>query len=161
DVNGNPCATTPTSPCSVPLGSSVNDSATLTGANPGTGSPGTGAGGTVTYSLFPNGTCTAPATSTQTVTVTDANVPNSTPFTPTAGSYSYQASYSGDAQDVAPPPSACEPFNVGKSPTTTATTVFDASTNAALTGNEQAGTSVYDTSSVSGQQDGIVPTGTV
>jgi len=103
DLNGTPCTT---APCSISLGGTVNDSATLTGAA-------SNASGTVTYSLFSNGTCTTPATSTQTVNVTNATVPNSANFTPTvAGSYSYQATYSGDSADVGPVTSPCEPFSV-------------------------------------------------
>src|SRR5262249_32605034 len=57
--------------------------------------------------------CAAPPTSTQTVNVTSATVPNSAPFTPTAaGSYSYQATYSGDSINVGPVTGPCEPFTV-------------------------------------------------
>src|SRR5215467_4498769 len=151
DVNGVACAT---SPCNVPLGSTVNDSATLTNAA-------STAGGTVTYSRFTNGTCSGTASNTQTVTVTNGQVPNSSSFTPTAGSYSYQATYSGDGIDIGPVTSPCEPFTVGKAATTTATVVFDAATNAPWAGTEPTGSSAYDTSTVSGKQDGVVPTGTV
>jgi hypothetical protein len=136
------------------IGSTVHDTATLSGST-------SNAGGTVVYSFFTNGTCTAPASSNQTVTVSSAAVPNSSNTSPlTAGSYSYQATYSGNSSNAGTT-SACEPFSVGKAPTTVSTTVFDAFTNAAWSGTEQTGASAYDTSSVGGQVDGITPTGTI
>ncbi len=53
--------------------------------------------GTVTYQLFANGTCAAPATSSQSVTIAAGAVPNSAATAPlAAGTYGYLASYSGD-----------------------------------------------------------------
>jgi Bacterial Ig-like domain (group 3) len=71
--------------------------------------------GTVTYSYYTNGSCTAPAQSTQTVTLNpDGSVPDSSTTTALdPGSYSYQASYSGDAIYPAST-GACEPFTVAK-----------------------------------------------
>ena len=55
--------------------------------------------GTVTYSFFDNATCTGPAATTQTVTLSGGAVPNSSATGAlAAGSYSFQATYSGDAQ---------------------------------------------------------------
>src|SRR5262249_35292441 len=82
------------------------------------------AGGTVTYSQFDNGTCAGTATTTQTVTVTNAVVPDSSTFTPSAvGSYSYRAQYSGDTTTLIhlPATSACEPFRGRKAPGPTTT----------------------------------------
>src|SRR5262249_15789522 len=97
-----------------------------------------------------------------TVTLTASGaVPNSTTVGPlAAGSYSFQATYSGDA-NYAGSTGPCEPFSLGIPSTQTATTVFDAGTNAPWAGTESTGASAYDTSSVSGEQGGIVPTGTV
>jgi hypothetical protein len=110
----------------------VHDTATLTGAS-------SNASGTVTYSLFTNGTCTAPASTTQDVSVTNHIVPDSDTFTPTSpGSYSYQAVYSGNN---GPPQnlgatSPCEPFIVvapTATPTNTPVTPTNTPTNTPVT----------------------------
>jgi len=115
----------------VPPGTSVTDSATLTGANVAT------AGGTVTYSVFSDAACKVSAGSPTTVNVTGGSVPNSSAVTlSTPGTYYWVASYSGDSTN-GPSASACgaETETVaaaGKAP------VVDDSSN--LTGN----TSVTD-----------------
>jgi LPXTG-motif cell wall-anchored protein len=108
-----PAITTSLSHASIPVGGSVHDSATLTGATQS-------AGGTVEYRFYPSlGACdtdtgafpgTAPTggTSAGTVTVTDAVVPNSNDVTfPNAGTFFWAAFYSGDANNAATD-SACE-----------------------------------------------------
>jgi hypothetical protein len=128
--------------------------------------------GTVTYTLFDNGACTSPAQeenrphaiiSTQTVALNpDGTVPNSANTSPlTPGDYSFDASYSGDSNYDPSGVSDCEPFSVADGPTTTATVLKDAATNQNWAGTETAGATAYDTSSVSGEAGGIVPTGTV
>jgi hypothetical protein len=80
----------------VPPGTSVTDSATLTGANVAT------AGGTVTYSVFSDAACTVSAGSSTTVNVANGSVPNSNPVTlSTPGTYYWVASYSGDSTNGA------------------------------------------------------------
>lgn len=92
--------TTALSAASVQVGAAVSDSATLSGAT-------STAGGTVTYSVYSNSTCTTLAASGGTVTVNDGSVPSSSPVSlTTAGTYYWQASYSGDAEN-APTTSAC------------------------------------------------------
>jgi hypothetical protein len=77
---------------SVPTGTAVTDAAVLTGTNAST------AGGTVTYTVFSDNTCATSAGSGGTVTVTDGAVPASTVVTlASAGTYYWQASYSGDS----------------------------------------------------------------
>ncbi len=132
----------------VPVGTTVHDTATLSGAS-------SNAGGTVTYQRFNNGACSGTPASTQTVTVTNAIIPDSSPFTPTsAGSYSYNALYSGDGPSGPnlPATSACEPLTVTTlSPTITTTVVPGTSISL--------GTAVHDTATLSG---GFSPiTGTV
>lgn len=75
----------------VPAGTAVSDTATLSGANIAT------AGGTVAYTQYTNSGCTAGATSAGTKTVANEVVPSSEALTPAAGTYYWQASYSGDA----------------------------------------------------------------
>ncbi|MGH9169774.1 MAG: hypothetical protein ACRD0Z_02715, partial [Acidimicrobiales bacterium] len=117
--------------------------------------------GTVTYSYFADGECSGTATLTDQVTLAGGNVPKSSTQGPLpAGSYSFDAAYSGNKR-YAPSLSACEPFSVELAPSGVATTVFDASTGLAWSGTEATGASAYDTSAVSGEQGSIVPSGTV
>ena len=58
------------------------------------------AGGTVTYSYYTNNTCSTGKVSLAAVTVTAGAVPNSATVTfNTAGTYYWQAVYSGDANN--------------------------------------------------------------
>ena len=100
-----PTITTTLSNSTVPAGSSVYDTATLSGATPN-------AGGTVTYVLFSDGNCTGNSTVVSVVTVTGALVPNSAShFFGNVGSYSWEAIYSGDANDSGAT-SSCEVLTV-------------------------------------------------
>jgi hypothetical protein len=128
--------------------------------------------GSVTYTLYDNGTCTAPEQvltrahaiiSTQTVQLnSDGTVPNSANTAPlTPGNYSFDASYSGDTNYDPSGRSECEPFSVGEGATSTTTVLKDATTGQNWAGTETAGATAYDTSTVSGEAGGIVPTGTV
>lgn len=82
------------------IGGSVYDTATLSGATPT-------AGGTVKYSVYTNNTCTAGKIDAGTVTVTGGVVPDSNPVTfNTAGTYYWQALYSGNSNNT-PATSAC------------------------------------------------------
>ncbi len=138
---------------SVAPGSSVNDTATLTGAL-------SSASGTVQYLLYSNLTCAGETPiSNQQVTVTNGVVPPSPAFTPAAGLYSYMAFYSGDSKDL-PARSSCEPFAVGTAAPSISTVVNNASTDQPVAGAVPAGASVYDTATInySGTE---VPTGTV
>jgi len=105
----------------ITVGGSVTDSVSLVGATPN-------AGGTVTYYYFSGGTCAGTATKVNKVNVSETvrnlivavTVPNSKPqqFNNT-GSYSWDASYSGDANN-APATSQCEKLTVKQaSPTIT------------------------------------------
>src|SRR2546422_4173 len=120
------------SPVAVGIASSctatVTDTATTGATNPtsqvifSSGFPSTGVPGTVTYTLFPNGACTAgTGTVVSTVTVGAANnVPSSGAVIPAApGSYSFNSTYSGDVNNNAVT-SACEPFTVIPAPSFTA-----------------------------------------
>src|SRR5207253_63166 len=109
-----PTITTTLSATTITVGSSVTDSSTMASFFQ--------AGGTVTYNRFSGATCAGTATVVSTVTVTNGVVPNSAAITPTpAGSYSFNAVYSGDANNNAAT-SACEPLTVNKaSPTITTT----------------------------------------
>ena len=88
-----PSIATTLSATTIEVGGTVHDSATLTGAT-------ATAGGTVTYTVYTNNTCTTGAQDAGTVTVTNGAVPDSNPITfNTAGDYFWQAVYSGDANN--------------------------------------------------------------
>jgi hypothetical protein len=93
-INLSPTIATTLSTTTASIGDPVHDSATLSGAT-------SGAGGTVTYSAYAGAnTCTGTDLLHSTVNVTNASVPDSANFTPSAaGSYSFQAVYSGDANN--------------------------------------------------------------
>lgn len=92
-INVSPTIDTTLTATTVSVGDSVHDSAALTGAT-------STAGGTVTYTVYTNNTCTADARDAGTVTVTDGLVPNSDALVfSTAGTFYWQAVYSGDANN--------------------------------------------------------------
>jgi hypothetical protein len=92
-VKTNPTITTTLSATSVDVGSTVHDSATLHDAT-------SDAGGTVTYTVYTNNTCTAGARDAGTVNVTNGAVPDSNALAfNTAGTFYWQAVYSGDAKN--------------------------------------------------------------
>jgi hypothetical protein len=90
----------------IPAGASVFASATLTGVT-------STAGGTVTYEYFSDSSCTGTATTVGSpVRVTNGQVPNSASQQfPNAGSYSWNAVYSGDSSN-APATSVCVSLTV-------------------------------------------------
>jgi hypothetical protein len=94
-TNLSPSIATTLSAESITVGGTVHDSATLTGAT-------ADAGGTVTYIVYTNDTCTEDPEDAGTKTVTNGVVPDSDPITfNTAGDYYWQAVYSGDANNNA------------------------------------------------------------
>ncbi len=96
------------------------------------------------------------------MTLSAGAVPNSGTQGPLgAGNYSFQATYSGDG-NFAGSTGPCEPFSLGLLDTSTATVVKDHGGNVVDAANPAAlGSQVHDTATVSGQVDGIVPSGTV
>src|SRR2546428_756428 len=115
-----PSITTTISSPSIVAGGSVSDSAKLTGST-------STAGGTVTYFLFTNGACTAPATIVSIVTVSNNVIPNSRPVVFNATTpYSFNATFSGDNNN-SPASSPCEPLVVQKDNSTIATSLLPAS----------------------------------
>lgn len=100
----------------VPAGSSVSDSATLSGTNSST------AGGTVTYNVYSDSGCAMTAAPADKENVTNGSVANSSAVTlTTPGTYYWTASYSGDPNN-GPSASTCGSETVtvtavGKPPT--------------------------------------------
>jgi hypothetical protein len=92
-VKASPSITTTLSATSVDVGSTVHDSATLSGAT-------SDAGGTVTYTVYTNDTCTTGARNAGAKTVTNGVVPDSDGLAfNTAGTFYWQAVYSGDTNN--------------------------------------------------------------
>jgi hypothetical protein len=98
--NDTALSTTPT-PTSGTVGVTLNDTANLTGAT-------TNATGSITFNLYDDAACTAPANYTQTVTVNGPGFYSTSPGfqTTTAGTWSWTASYTGDPNN-APSSSLC------------------------------------------------------
>ncbi|HET9780302.1 MAG TPA: Ig-like domain-containing protein [Candidatus Dormibacteraeota bacterium] len=146
----------------ITLGDKVHDTATV-----GTQVGSNVIGGTVTYYFFKSDTCPSDgatgAFSSEPVSMSAGVVPpSSTQSALPVGSYAYDAVYGGDAHYNGSK-SACEPFTVSATydpSTKTTTTIFNASTNAALTGELTLNGSVYDTSNVT-HVGGLTPTGTI
>jgi hypothetical protein len=140
-------------------GASFHDTSTVVGA-------GGAVTGTVTYSFFANGTCAGTPVSTDAATIAGSGaVPDSTTTGAlAAGSYSFEATYGGDASNLGGV-SACEPFVVlpgvlpGLVVSTTTTGLINNATLVAPTGTEVAGASFHDTSTVVGASGAA--TGTV
>src|SRR2546430_215498 len=100
----------------ITVGGSITDSSTLQGET-------ATAGGTVTYSDFTNNACTAPGTVVSIVTVSGGVVPDSRAVTFNGtGSFSFQAVYSGDANNNGAM-SSCTPLTVNKASPTIRTTL--------------------------------------
>jgi hypothetical protein len=92
---------------SVPAGTAVRATATVTGNAPT---------GTISFTFFNNGTCTGSGTPAGTISLAVASPATATAasnsVTPTTpGSYAFIASYSGDASNT-PSTGACEPLTV-------------------------------------------------
>jgi hypothetical protein len=90
----------------------------------------------------------------------DGSVPQSPPTSPLgAGTYSVQASYSGDNNYLATAGS-CETFSVAQGSASTTTVIDDAATGGPWTGTEAPGSAAIAGATVSGIS-GLTPTGTV
>ncbi|HEY1267653.1 MAG TPA: kelch repeat-containing protein [Candidatus Binatia bacterium] len=139
----------------VAAGTTVHDSATVSG------SVGT-ATGTVTFSWFTNGACTAPAAQTSSTFTLTGGAVDGTTFTQTpsaSGSFAFQATYSGDAtynSKVGP----CEPLAVNKVTPGSFTTEIHNGSHSAVT-TVAAGTTVHDKATLTANGSLPVPTGTV
>jgi hypothetical protein len=137
-VNPNaPTIATVLSDTSVAIGASVHDSATLTGAT-------ANAGGTVTYSVYSDSSCTTSVASGGTKTVTNGVVPDSDSVSfNSAGTFYWQASYSGDANND-PATSACTSEIVTVNPNAPGITTLLSSNSVSI------GTAVHDSATLSG-----------
>jgi len=151
---GTACGGT-SSACPITVGGSVFDTATLTNASPA-------AGGSVAFSILKCSDATCGSTTpTSLVGGTGQVVNGSTASSATsstvtfnaAGTYCWVATYSGDGQDVAPPPSSCADEKVTVVPAGTSVTTTMTPANGSIT--------VGGTGSDSATVTGFSPTGTV
>ncbi|WP_165067187.1 Ig-like domain-containing protein [Paludisphaera rhizosphaerae] len=142
----------------VPAGTSTHDSATVTGN--GSKVP----TGSVTFTFYSTIDGTGPSVGAGTVMLDPSGVahPSDASGALTPGSYSYRAHYNGDSTYL-PSDSAVEPFTVTTIQTSLATTLHNASNDAVVPINSHVslGTSIYDTSVLSGQLAGLPATGTL
>jgi len=134
-------------------GSSAYDTSTVTGTT------GFAPTGTVSYQLYASNSCSGTASTTQTETLAGGSVPPS-PSTAklAAGSYGFQASYSGDSNYLGSTVT-CEAFSVAQAPSSTLSGVYD-STSSLWSGVDVTGSMAHDTSAVTGVL-GFTPTGSV
>src|SRR5207245_3863533 len=119
--------------------------------------------GTVTYNFFKNGDCSLTPFSTEQVNLSGGLVPNSTATGGLgAGSYAFQAVYSGDNNYIGST-SSCENFSVNKADTSTSTALRNAADNSpiAVGSSLTPNNSVYDTSTVGTQVGSLTITGNV
>jgi hypothetical protein len=127
-------------------GQPIYDSATLSGGFHPTGD--------ITFDLYGPGdtSCSAPIFSTQTI-VNGAGIYNSEPFTPTAsGTYRWQATYSGDANNNKAGPTGCgDPSETVQVTVPSDTSLITSASDAVALGG-----AVHDTATLSG---GVDPTG--
>jgi hypothetical protein len=151
----------------IALGSSVHDSATVTGFGPT---------GNVTFTFFRGGDCTTgTAEGAGTVALVAATAttstahPSDTKATLTAGNYAFRAQYAGDGSNIGST-SACEPFSVGKGTLNLSTQIHLGSDHLTnydrnASGNGSASVAinsvVHDVAFVSGAVTGIAPTGPI
>lgn len=138
----------------VPLGTSMQDTATVTTFPTPTGAP--AATGTVTFTFYKGDCATGTVVATNTVALGSAS---SATGPLAAGSYAFLAAYSGDGR-YAGSTADCEKFSVSKGDLTLATDVKNGETSV-TNGSVALGTSVRDTASVSGANVNFAPAGTV
>jgi uncharacterized repeat protein (TIGR01451 family) len=140
----------------LPIGSSVYDTATLsdliTGKDPT---------GTLNFTFFTNGDCSGDGTPAGTGVALDGQSDTEGPLGP--GEYSFQAKYiAGDDPNYTDSaPSACEPLTISQGSLTPSTTIKNAADDSVVDGTLPLGSSVYDTTSLSGNVEGFDPTGTI
>ena len=143
---------------SIPLGSSVYDTASFEASSLITGKDPTG---TFNFTFFDNGTCSGDGTPAGTGVALNGQSDTEGPLA--AGDYSFEAQYiaGNDPNYSDSAPSACEPLTINQGSLTPSTTIKNAADNSTVTGALPLGSSVYDTTSVSGAVQGFAPTGTI
>jgi hypothetical protein len=143
---------------SVPAGTTITDTASLSGAAAGS------ATGTVTYDVYSDAGCTDLVNSgtAETITTPGTLPPSAMVTLSTPGTYYWEASYSGDA-DNAPSVSTCGPSGEVETVTPAETTVTTALSGGGQAGPSitvPAGTAVTDTATLAGT-DAWMATGSV
>jgi uncharacterized repeat protein (TIGR01451 family) len=142
------------------LGTKVHDTSVLSGKVDGFSFDGTA---TVTYIFFTSHNCTTGGGTPESVTVaSDGSVPDSSETAALgAGTYSYQATYNGNA-NYTPKTSVCEPFSVGMATPSITTTLKNAADDSTIDNGSTIdfGSSVYDTAALGNKVEGLSFDGT-
>jgi len=141
---------------SLPLGSSVYDTASL--GNLTTGKDPTG---TLNFTFFDNGDCSGTGTPAGTGVALDGHSDVEGPLA--AGDYSFRAQYisGNDPNYTDSAPSACEPLTIDQGSLSASTTIKNAADDSTVDGSLPLGSSVYDTTQVTGAVQGFDPTGSI
>jgi len=136
-TNAGPSIATTLSEGTGSVGDQVHDSATLTGAT-------ATAGGTVTYTVYSDNTCTSKVAGAGTVNVTNGTVPDSNAITfNNAGTFYWQAVYSGDGNNLgATSPCTSEQLVISPNKPSIATTLSE--------GTGSIGDQVHDSATLTG-----------
>ena len=137
---------------SAPIGSTVHDSAMVSGTGPVPT-------GTVSFTIYPNTQCSSEGTSAGSVALDGTGLadPSATTVVATGG-LSYKASYGGDVNYKAST-GACEPLEATQLESSTTTDLHDAQ-HQVIT-SAPIGAIIHDTATVAGAVGGPVPTGIV
>jgi uncharacterized protein YacL (UPF0231 family) len=128
-------------------GASVTDQATLTGVNA------LKAGGTVKYNVYSDEKCTNLITGAGEVAVTNGSVPASTEEKLKAGTYYWQASYSGDAGNASSTTTCGEEVAVANAATSVATSLSGSGQEGGAISVPE-GTKIIDHATLSGPNAG-------
>ena len=173
-VSTGPCTAFTVAPTAAPTATSVQDASTLqtwagteiTGAAAldtatVTGVSGFTPSGTVSYALYAGSACSGTVLAQSSGALSGGTVANSASSAAlAAGPYSFQATYSGDANYTLTNAS-CEPFTVAPAtPTMSTTSVENASTNQPWTQSQPLGSTATASATITGLA-GFPPTGTV
>jgi hypothetical protein len=139
---------------SVPAGTTVHDSAAVTGEGGGPVPA-----GTVTFTRYTDTNCGSGATAAGVVALNGSGIahPSNAFLTTSSGGMSYKAHYNGQANVYAEADGPCEPLTITKLTPTVTTDIHDAAH--AIVTAVNAGATVHDSATVSGSSG--TPTGTV
>ncbi len=136
---------------SVPLGSVMHDNSTV-----GTQVDSIAITGTVTYHFYADGVCEGQPSDEAVAVGSESSATSAL----AAGSYSYKADYSGDA-NYNGSTGACEPFSVSKANLELATEIHNSAGDTVVTGPVDLGTTVHDQGMLTGMVAGFDPSANV
>ena len=152
-----PAITTSQTPATATVGTSISDTATLSGGDSPTG--------TVTFNLYNNPNGTGPALFTDTESLSGGVATSASYATLAAGTDYWVATYNGDSNNISVSSGdTAEPVSITPATPSVDTTIVNVNTDGStspLTQPAALGTSVEDTASFDNLVSGFTPTGTV